>query len=814
MAGKRDIKTSLKLEGEAQFKKGMTDAASAIKVLNSEQKLAAAQFEATGDAEQYAAEKTRILKEKIAEQQKAVKNAEDAVRQLKADGIDPNSKAMQTWRTKLNTAKTALTKMQTELNNTEKELGEQGDAFDDATTDAGEYRDKLDEIGKNVDFTATIQAIDNVRERLGSIITGAGRAAKAMWNLELGGAKWADELKTAADVAGMDVETYQAWQYASELVDTSVDSIIGSYKRLNKNLDEPTDDILKSLNEISVYNLDPLTGQARQTMDVFWDVVDALGEIENTSRRDQIAMELFGKSYDDLLPLIKAGSQVYKDYIEEGRLSAVSAENVEALGELDDANNRLTASFTKTKETLLANFAEPFETVADAITDALNNFNDFIESTEGQEALSGLKGALSGLADEIRGVDWQDAMNKASAVIKKITDSLTWLLSHKTVVIAAIGGMAGAWAGLRVAGDVLSVMQLLKDINWGQISKVAASGAANTAGAGTAGAEVVGAGKWISSALNMFSGPAAGIALGSLVAKLANDKATKANWSGFWEAKEKLPELLANTRQDEGGQRYQEMLEAFSNAWEKYNADKNNFDVEDPTAEIKKAFATYANDLLQAAPDLPIWDWAEYFGDKSDGLDDAEIQAILNNALNADNWINLGRDAVEKLADGLESGENLPIVSAENLTADIQTTMESVDSETIGYNTGMGLANGINESIPLAVGAAEALGNAVSAQLRSVLQVQSPSKVMEGIGRYVTEGFAKGIEENVSSVERATNRMVKATTGGAISRGEDPVAARGSGMVHVTLVMDGQQVADIITPYVDSNIGASIARRR
>ena len=36
MAGKREIKTELKLTGENQFKKGMSDAASAIKTLNSE----------------------------------------------------------------------------------------------------------------------------------------------------------------------------------------------------------------------------------------------------------------------------------------------------------------------------------------------------------------------------------------------------------------------------------------------------------------------------------------------------------------------------------------------------------------------------------------------------------------------------------------------------------------------------------------------------------------------------------------------------------------------------------------------------------
>ena len=46
---RRDISARIKLEGEQQFQNAMRDASNAIKVLNSEQKLAQAQFEATGN---------------------------------------------------------------------------------------------------------------------------------------------------------------------------------------------------------------------------------------------------------------------------------------------------------------------------------------------------------------------------------------------------------------------------------------------------------------------------------------------------------------------------------------------------------------------------------------------------------------------------------------------------------------------------------------------------------------------------------------------------------------------------------------------
>lgn len=780
MAGKREIKTELKLTGENQFKKGMSDAASAIKVLNSEQKLAQAQFEATGDAEQYAADKARILREKINEQKKAVESAEAAVKALKEQGVDPNSKAMQTWRTKLNLSKAALTRMETELGETEKALGEQGQAFDNTTTDAGEYRDQMDKIAGGVDFTATITAIDNVRERIGTIIKAAGRAATSMWNLERGAAGWADELQTNADVAGLDVETYQGWVYASNMIDSSVDTIRGAYKRLNSKLDEPTDEILKSLNEINVANLDPLTHSARETMDVFWDVVDALGKVENTSRRDQIAMDLFGRSFDELLPLVKAGSAAYKDFIEVGKDKAVTQESIDKLTSLDDTVNNLEASFDQTKYTILAELAPAFEAAASAATDALGAFNEFVSSTEGQEALSGLRDAIAGVGEKIAQTDWQEAMKKAEGLINGVVDGLAWMVDHGDLVVGAIGGMGAAWGALTVSKDVLSVLQLIKNINWGQVKSVAGGTAATAANAATN----------TGAAASAASKAAGGIGIGASVAGAAALAGvgllfkTGSNYSA------------------EHGRRGS--VDAINRAT-------------DETTGLKEAFVEYvtAQRELQAMID----DWnveGEDFEAASQRADEAtaalqELDGYQDVLRAYNDWRQEfaygGMDWV--LPDNLDEFTGL----MDGVVSDAQSTADVMPE--IGGNISAGVAQGIYDRGGEAVEAANWLANAVSGALRSVLQIQSPSRVMMALGEYVSQGFAEGIENNISDVERATSRMVAATTSKPVEMPGGAGGAEGGGkMVHVTLVMDGQEVADIITPYVDSNIGATVARRR
>ena len=221
----REIKTRFKLEGEAEFKRAMTDAANATKVLDSEMKLAKAQFEQTGDAQQYAAEQARILREKIEEQKSAVQAAERAMQQLADNGVSKNDKTYQMWATRLNNAKTTLTGLETQLDKAET-------GFEDVNAAAESTDSKLDSIDKELRFQNTLKILENVRDRFNAIVRGAARAGKAIWDMETDAGKWADDLATKASQAGLDVETYQAWGYASRFIDTSVDDIAKSIRKM------------------------------------------------------------------------------------------------------------------------------------------------------------------------------------------------------------------------------------------------------------------------------------------------------------------------------------------------------------------------------------------------------------------------------------------------------------------------------------------------------------------------------------------------------------------------------------------------------
>ena len=140
----KEIKTRFRLEGEADFKRGIKEAADAIKVLDSEQKLAKAQFEATGDAQQYAAETARILRDKIAEQEKAVAAAEAAMKELREKGVEKNNDAFRKWQTRLNNAKTSLVKMQDQLDKADEDIKETSHNLGEGENAAKGFEEQLE----------------------------------------------------------------------------------------------------------------------------------------------------------------------------------------------------------------------------------------------------------------------------------------------------------------------------------------------------------------------------------------------------------------------------------------------------------------------------------------------------------------------------------------------------------------------------------------------------------------------------------------------------------------------------------------------
>lgn len=465
----QDTEKEIKDQSSAttKAKTAMDNAERKIKSLTAEEKLAEAQFKATGDKEQYAAEKTRILKEKIQAQKSAVEAAEKAIKALTDEGIDPASDEMQEWKSRLNQAKIGLMNLESRMDKVGDETAEEEVAFRSAGGTADELKESIDKVGQGVDFQNVISAIDGITGTMEKTVKMAARAAKAVWEMGVSAGQWADNIATAANEAGIDVETYQAWQYASRFIDTSVDDIVKSWQDIQKHMEEGNTDYFASLAKMGIATRTS-AGKMRESSDIFWDAIDYLHGIDDGAKRAEKATELFGNDWRKLNPLITAGSKAYKDMADEGRtVAVVSEKNVQELGGLDDAVQDLGAKFDKLKYDALAELAPTLKEVATAMATVVTSLDEFVQSEEGRAAIQGLHEAVSGLLKSFLGEDngqgtFEDIVKTAKGAVEGFTGALNWISENGNAVKDVLLGMAGVWAGLKVSKTVLQFCELLK----------------------------------------------------------------------------------------------------------------------------------------------------------------------------------------------------------------------------------------------------------------------------------------------------------------------------------------------------------------
>lgn len=102
------------------------------------------------------------------------------------------------------------------------------------------------------------------------------------------------------------------------------------------------------------------------------------------------------------------------------------------------------------------------------------------------------------------------------------------------------------------------------------------------------------------------------------------------------------------------------------------------------------------------------------------------------------------------------------------LKSALESSLKTLSSTmmTHGKQLVQGFAKGINANMGVAKTAASNLAKSIDQQIKSDLQIHSPSKVAEERGKQVVEGFAQGISKNVSKVKDAVSGMTKEVTDG------------------------------------------------
>lgn len=194
MSVKREIRTTLALDGENEYKKALSEAQRGLRVLGSELKLASAEFETNGDKQAFLTAKSQTLRSEIAQQEEIVKSLEGAVKDA-GEKYGETAKATDDYQIKLNSAKATLEKMRRELDATDREaqdLGRDsvrvGRQLEDGIGDgADQAKESLESMAAQMK-----QSLEEIKSS--SFVTAAGSA----WNMAQGVYQGLSELEESS----------------------------------------------------------------------------------------------------------------------------------------------------------------------------------------------------------------------------------------------------------------------------------------------------------------------------------------------------------------------------------------------------------------------------------------------------------------------------------------------------------------------------------------------------------------------------------------------------------------------------------------
>lgn len=336
-------------------------------------------------------QKQELLGKAVGETKEKLSTLKDAMAQLDAQGVDKASDEYQG--------------LQREIIQTEQDLK----ALEKASKSSNAEMAKIADTASKVS-----QKAQKVADATRGLSTAAGGALVALGGMAIKAAADADELNTLSKQTGLSTDALQKMSYAADLVDVSVDDITGAVKKMKSKLDSSAD----SFEAIGV-SIKDANGEYRNTEDIFYDVVAALGEIENDTERDIVAMDLFGKSADSLAGIIDDGGKAMKELgkAAEDKGLIISQED------LDKAND---------------------------LNDKLDEMKATLSGAFGQAAISALT-ALTPLLEKVAG--W---VGDLSEKLANISPETMTIIAIVLAVIAAISPLAALIANVGAAIAVLT----------------------------------------------------------------------------------------------------------------------------------------------------------------------------------------------------------------------------------------------------------------------------------------------------------------------------------------------------------------------
>lgn len=346
-------------------------------------------------------QKQTLLKQAVEQTKERLDKLKEAQAQMDAAGVDKSSAEYQ-----------ALTR----------EIIETEQALKKAKAAADGFHPGLEKIKAGAEKAAA--SLKSAAEKTKAFSAAAGAALVAIGGLGMKALQTADDVLTMSRNTGISTAELQKFAYASDRIDVSTEAMVKAFTKLKTKID-PSNESLAKLG-VAATNAD---GSLRDANDVFYDVLQALSQVENETERDQLAMELFGKSADELSGIIDDGGAALREYGEEAEQvgAIMDEETLTSLGEMQDQIDKLKAQGMATLIKTGAKALQALSPVLEKVAAAIGKVLTFIGSLSPQ-TLQIIITILAVIA----------AISPLMSILSTLATAIAFLASPVGIAIAAI----------------------------------------------------------------------------------------------------------------------------------------------------------------------------------------------------------------------------------------------------------------------------------------------------------------------------------------------------------------------------------------
>jgi len=404
----RRVGARVELDGEKEYKQALSELNTGNKTLASEMRKLQAEFQGNTESTEYLTKAGELLERQLLQQQDKVQKLREAVASAAAKYGEADSRT-QHYVQQLNNAEAEEYKLQHAITENTEALEDQGEQM----LSLGDTVDQLaDKFGVKLPQGAK-DALNGMQGLSAGTVAAMAAAAAAiaavvkvvqeLGQLTIDVAGQVDEYITQSTITGVPTEMLQAWDYAAPLIDTDAETIKGAMTKITQAMGDAaggSDEAQAKFAALGVSITDG-SGQLKTAEEVFYEVVDALGQVGNQTERDALAMDLMGKSAQDLNPLITAGADALKQYGAEAMAAGyiLDEQQIRKLGQVDDAYQKLQLTIEANRKQLAADFAPAAKAAMELFTDEVRKAGEMLERSG---IITNLASIIESLVDILR----------------------------------------------------------------------------------------------------------------------------------------------------------------------------------------------------------------------------------------------------------------------------------------------------------------------------------------------------------------------------------------------------------------------------